>query len=79
MHADSLTPSARAAVERVNRLAYSPDEVADALGLSKQTVYNLINDGRLPSFKVGRSRRIWATAVEALDTGKVAGSPRDAA
>lgn len=33
-------------------------QVGKLLGLSAQTVYNLISDGALPAFKVGRSLRI---------------------
>lgn len=32
-------------------------EVADLLRLSKQTVYQLINDGRLPAIRAGRANR----------------------
>jgi len=40
------------------RLAYSPSEVAVAIGVCRATVYNLMASGVLPSVKVGRSRRI---------------------
>jgi excisionase family DNA binding protein len=44
--------------EPVQRLAYSSLEAAQLLGLSRATVYNLMNSGELPSMKLGRSRRI---------------------
>lgn len=34
----------------------SIDEVANSLGLSRQTIYVEINEGRLKTFKVGRRR-----------------------
>jgi excisionase family DNA binding protein len=45
------------------RLAYSPAEVGDVLGLSRAMVFKLLAAGELPSCKIGRSRRILHTAV----------------
>lgn len=39
-------------------------ETAEALSLSPNGVYNLINAGRIPSVKIGRSRRIPSEALE---------------
>lgn len=36
----------------------TPNEVARRLRCSRRTVYNLIGGGRLPSFRVGKLRRI---------------------
>jgi excisionase family DNA binding protein len=47
----------------VDRLLYTPEEAALALGVSRCKVYELIADGSLFSVKIGRSRRI---PVEAL-------------
>lgn len=44
-------------------LAHTPESAARALNLSRATVYELIRVGLLPSFKVGRSRRIAHTAL----------------
>lgn len=43
---------------------YRPEEAAQALGLSRSTVYELLADGRLASVKVGRSRRIPRAALD---------------
>lgn len=40
------------------RLALSPAEAAQALGLSRTRIYELILSGEIPSAKIGRSRRI---------------------
>lgn len=48
-------PSANAVVER---LAFSPDEVAEALGISRELVNDLLRTGQLGSIKAGRRRLI---------------------
>ncbi len=40
------------------RLLLTTGEVADLLGVSRTTVYDLIRTGRLASVRIGRSRRI---------------------
>ena len=55
-----MTPSNDAKAERI---AYTIPEAAEALGVSRAHVYNLIREGRLRSVKFGRSRRIPATAL----------------
>jgi excisionase family DNA binding protein len=63
MHGDHLVPAARDAVDR---LAYSPTECAAALGLTRQTIHNLIARGELASCKIGRARRIPASELARL-------------
>jgi len=48
----------------VERLAYSVEEVAEQLGLSRSLVYDLMNEGRLAYIKAGRRRIITAAAVQ---------------
>lgn len=55
---DSLTPSNQGAVDRVNRLAYSPAEAAHLIGISRARLYQLLDDGTIPSCKIGRRRLI---------------------
>jgi excisionase family DNA binding protein len=43
---------------REPRLAFSPDEVAAALGISRELVHDLIRTGQLRSVKAGRRRLI---------------------
>jgi excisionase family DNA binding protein/YgiT-type zinc finger domain-containing protein len=44
------------------------EEVADLLRVSNQTVYNMIKDGRLPAYKVGREWRFnRQEIIDALD------------
>lgn len=47
-------------------LALSPAETADLLGITRQTVYNLIDRGQLRRYKVGRLTRIPTSDVLAL-------------
>lgn len=48
------------------RVAYSPAEAAEALGLSRATVHNLIRAGEIASTKIGRSRRIPAAELQRI-------------
>ncbi len=47
-------------------IAYSPAQAAEALGVTRQTVHNLINRGELRRFKVGAATRIPIADVHAL-------------
>jgi excisionase family DNA binding protein len=40
------------------RLAYSPDEAAELLGISRELVHDLLSTGQLGSVKAGRRRLI---------------------
>jgi excisionase family DNA binding protein len=57
-------PSASNAV--VERLAFSPDEVAEALGISRELVNDLLRTGQLGSVKAGRRRLIGKHHLEAF-------------
>lgn len=48
------------------KLAYTVEEAADLLSLSRAQLYRLIEVGELPSFKIGRSRRISADQLAAF-------------
>lgn len=50
----------------VGRLAYSVDEAAEALGVSRDTVQDLIRRAELHSVKLGHRRVIPRAALEAL-------------
>ena len=47
-------------VERVpvERMLFRPAEAAQAIGVSRSRVYELINSGEIPSLKVGGVRRV---------------------
>lgn len=49
--------------------AFSPKELADHWGKSRQHIYNLINAGKLHSFKLGRSRLIPVSEVQRIESG----------
>ena len=55
----------------VERVLLRPEEAAQALGVSRTTVFELIRSGALRSVKIGAARRVSATAladfVAALD------------
>jgi excisionase family DNA binding protein len=48
------------------KLLYRPAEAAQSLGLSRTRVYQLMQAGELASVKVGSSRRILATDLDAF-------------
>ncbi|MCC5954173.1 MAG: helix-turn-helix domain-containing protein [Acidimicrobiia bacterium] len=50
----------------VDRLAYSPAEAAQALGCTRQHIYNMLTRGELHSIKLGKRRFIPRAGLEAL-------------
>lgn len=48
------------------RLAYSPEEVAEQLGVSRATIYRQLKEGTIPSVKIGACRRIFLADLQAL-------------
>lgn len=50
----------------MERMAYTPVEAAELLGLSRAKTYQLIRSGDLASVKIGSSRRIRREAISAL-------------
>ena len=50
----------------IERLAYSPGELAKALGISKTYAYSLVRDGRIRSIRVGSRWLIPVREVEAF-------------
>jgi excisionase family DNA binding protein len=55
------------------RLALGVKEVADALGVSRELVKQMIRTGKLPSVKLGRRRLISRKALERFLAGGDAG------
>jgi excisionase family DNA binding protein len=51
------------------RLAYSPDEAAKLLGISRELVHDLLRTGQLGSVAAGRRRLISKYHLEAFLTG----------
>jgi len=58
------------AAEQVRRMAYSPDEAAIALGISRDLVDELVRAGRLRSVKAGHRRLIGIRQIEAFLAGE---------
>ena len=52
------------------RLAYSPDEAAELLGISRELVHDLLRNGQLGSVKAGRRRLIAKHHLEAFLAGE---------
>jgi excisionase family DNA binding protein len=50
--------------EPQRREVLSPDQLAEYLGCGRTTVYELLRERRIPSFTVGRLRRIRRCDVE---------------
>ena len=44
--------------ELMRKEYFSPAEVAELLGVTRETIYNGIRSGLIPSYKIGRLRRI---------------------
>lgn len=57
----------------IDRLTYSPAEAAAVIGISRARLYQLMDDGTIPSLKLGRRRLIrkeaLSTLLESLETG----------
>ena len=53
-------------------------EVVERLRLSRSKIYELMQTGELPSLKVGRSRRVLASDVEAFLRRCRVAAPREA-
>lgn len=51
-------------------VAFTADETAEVLGVTRQTVYQLVKRGQLRIYKVGRSTRFNAREVLALVGGE---------
>jgi excisionase family DNA binding protein len=48
----------------MNRLALRPAEVAEAIGIARTRVYELIHSGELPAFRVGNSILVSVDAIK---------------
>lgn len=55
----------------VGRLAYSVPEASAAIGIGKTKIYELIQQGSLPSTLIGKRRLIRAADLEALISGQL--------
>ena len=62
----NLTPNERKLRDLDGVYAVSPGDAARYISVTRATIYNLLNSGRLPSTKIGRSRRIPVAALRAL-------------
>lgn len=47
----------------IERLLYRPAEAADAIGVSRSRIYELIASGEVPSVRVGRTLRVPVDAL----------------
>ena len=56
-------PPATLGASKMDKLAYSINETAKALSLGRTSVYALISDGRLETFKFGRRRLVKAESL----------------
>jgi excisionase family DNA binding protein len=56
----------------VPKLAYTPHEAAEALGISRNLLHQLIGSGQLRSIKAGSRRLIPASAIAELLSGAAA-------
>src|SRR5258708_27572519 len=73
---DELVAILREILERdafAERLAYSPDEAAELLGISRELVHDLLRTGQLGSVKAGRRRLIGKHHLEEFLAGEQSG------
>lgn len=54
---------------------YSPDDVADLLGLHVRTIRHYVRDGRLPAVRIGKQYRISEADLRAFTGGAPAAAP----
>jgi len=52
------------APRKVEPLALTPEEVADALSVSRHTIYRLIERGNIPTVRIGRLHRVRKVDLE---------------
>jgi putative molybdopterin biosynthesis protein len=48
----------------MEKIYFSPAEVAEILGVTRETIYNGIKSGEIPSYKIGRLRRISTEQIQ---------------
>lgn len=48
----------------MEKILITPEEAAEALSFGRTTIYELIGSGELQSVKIGRARRIPASALQ---------------
>jgi excisionase family DNA binding protein len=51
--------------EYMEKLLLTPEEAAEALGVGRSRVYDLMRTRQLPSVRIGKSRRVTVAAVHA--------------
>lgn len=51
---------------KLDRVAYSPGEAAELLGVSRIHIYKMMDEGVLRSFNLGAARRIPVSAIDEL-------------
>ena len=59
----------------MEHLLYRPEEAALVLGIGRSKVFELLQEGRLQSVQIGRSRRISRRALEAYVDQLAASAP----
>ena len=71
MYYDSDEDRQERRIEKLDRYTVlTPNDVMDILGIGKNAAYALLNSGRLRGFRIGRSWRVTAEALEELMLGK---------
>ena len=56
----------------VDRILYRPAEAAEAIGVSRSRIYELINSGTIPSIRVGNTVRVPVADLEKWVSDQVA-------
>lgn len=61
----AFAPTRRGETEAESKDWYSPDELWRWLGLGRTKTYELLRSGEIPSYRIGRIRRIRREDIEA--------------
>ena len=56
----------------VDRILYRPAEAAEAIGVSRSRIYELINSGTIPSIRLGNTVRVPVADLEKWVSDQVA-------
>lgn len=55
-------------MESIKKQFYSVEDVVHMTGLSKQTVYNLVRNGKLPAIQIGKKYFFHVTLFDQCDS-----------
>jgi excisionase family DNA binding protein len=79
IHSMHMTPDTTTDHTTDGRLALTPEEAAQAIGIGRTKIYELLANGRIRSVKVGRRLVVPMSAIDAFLAGNNDGDGHSAA